>query len=152
MKEDYDGAEPSASSVSALNLIVLAHLTGDESHVEKVERTLGRFGAHLGRAARAVPLMAAALSMYHSGVQQIVIAGPADAEPTWALLTEVFRRYLPFAVLVRIDPSDHARLAATLPFLAGMTMRGGRATAYVCRRFTCQEPVHDVDGMRRVLG
>ena len=29
MKDDYDGAEPSATSVSVANLIVLAHLTGD---------------------------------------------------------------------------------------------------------------------------
>ena len=29
MKEDYDGAEPSPSSVSVLNLLMLAHLTGE---------------------------------------------------------------------------------------------------------------------------
>ena len=29
MKEDYDGAEPSASAVGAWNLLTLAHLTGD---------------------------------------------------------------------------------------------------------------------------
>ena len=29
LKEDYDGAEPAASSVAVLNLLTLAHLTGD---------------------------------------------------------------------------------------------------------------------------
>ena len=29
MKEDYDGAEPSPSSISVLNLLMLAHLTGE---------------------------------------------------------------------------------------------------------------------------
>ena len=40
MKDDYDGAEPSATSVSVGNLIVLAHLTGDADWRARVERTL----------------------------------------------------------------------------------------------------------------
>ena len=31
MKEDYDGAEPSPTSVSAMNLLTLAHLTGERA-------------------------------------------------------------------------------------------------------------------------
>ena len=31
MKEDYDGAEPAPSSISVLNLLMLAHLTGEAS-------------------------------------------------------------------------------------------------------------------------
>ena len=31
LKEDYDGAEPAASSVSALNTLTISHLTGDEA-------------------------------------------------------------------------------------------------------------------------
>ncbi len=54
MKEDYDGAEPSASGVGAWNLTVLAHLTGDRTYSE---RAPSRSSAHsldgcLRRAAR----------------------------------------------------------------------------------------------------
>ena len=35
LKEDYDGAEPSASSVAALNTLTIAHLTGDTAMVER---------------------------------------------------------------------------------------------------------------------
>ena len=31
LKEDYDGAEPAAASVTVRNLLQLAHLVGDES-------------------------------------------------------------------------------------------------------------------------
>ena len=41
MKEDYDGAEPSPSSVSALNLLALAHLTG-ERRIRIVRRRRSR--------------------------------------------------------------------------------------------------------------
>ena len=63
LKETYDGAEPAASSVAALNLLALSHLTGDADMGERVERTLALFRAHLGRA---VPMMLAALSTYHA--------------------------------------------------------------------------------------
>ena len=73
MKEDYDGAEPTASSVSVLNLIVLSHLVDDRTWTDRIERTLRFFGARLEQLGRAVPMMAAALSVYTAGVQQIVI-------------------------------------------------------------------------------
>ena len=40
MKEDYDGAEPTASSVSVLNLLTLSHLVDDAAWADRIERTL----------------------------------------------------------------------------------------------------------------
>src|SRR4029079_7331389 len=74
MKEDYDGAEPTASSVSVLNLLVLAHLVEDAAWSDRIERTLRLFATRLEQMGRGVPMMAAALSTYLAGVQQIVIA------------------------------------------------------------------------------
>ena len=62
MKEDYDGAEPTASSVSVMNLLVLSHLVDEPAWAERIERTLRLFGARLEQMGRAVPMMAAALS------------------------------------------------------------------------------------------
>ena len=44
-KDDYDGAEPSAGSVSVLNLLTLFHLTNDEDATRRAKATLARFGA-----------------------------------------------------------------------------------------------------------
>ncbi|HYR58056.1 MAG TPA: thioredoxin domain-containing protein, partial [Chthoniobacteraceae bacterium] len=40
MKEDYDGAEPSATSVTVLNLLTLSHLTNDEVFEQAIDRAL----------------------------------------------------------------------------------------------------------------
>jgi uncharacterized protein len=89
-----------------------------------------------------VPMMMAALSMYHAGLQQIVIVGQADGEDMRALAHAVAARYLPFAVVVPVAPGERqAQLADLLPFVGSMTLRDGRATAYVCRAFTCRAPV-----------
>ncbi len=140
LKEDYDGAEPSASSVSVLNLLTLAHLTGDEEAQKKVERTLARYGARAGKAARVIPMMLAGLSTWHAGVTQVVVLGSGAAAT--ALRAEAARHYLPFALMVPVAPGDPQRtLAGTMPFIEAMQQTGGRATAFVCRDFTCREPV-----------
>ena len=98
MKEDYDGAEPTASSVSVLNLLTLSHLVADAQWSSRIERTLKLFATRLEQMGRGVPMMAAALSQYTAGVQQIVIAEGSGDD---ALDRFVALRYLPFAIQLR---------------------------------------------------
>ncbi|MBA3297541.1 MAG: thioredoxin domain-containing protein, partial [Acidobacteria bacterium] len=147
LKEDYDGAEPAASSVSALNVLTLAHLTGDAGHRDKAERTLARFGARMGAAARVVPMMMCALSTWHAPVMQIVVVG-SRAE---ALEAEIASHYLPFAVQVPVGPdTNQESLRHLLPFVDGMTAYGDGAV-YVCRDFTCRQPVGTREALRQEL-
>ncbi len=152
MKEDYDGAEPSVGSVSALNLLTLARLTGDGGIRERLERALARFGPGLGHGPRAMPMLAAALSAYHAAATQIVVVGERAEAGTAALRRRVAARYLPFAVRVNVEPgAAQAALGEVLPFVAPLTMRGGRATAYVCSNFACREPTSDPDVLEAQL-
>ncbi len=144
VKEEYDGAEPAAGSVAVENLLLLTRLRDDRAAAARVEKTLGRFGARLGQNARAVPLMMAALVRYHAPATQVVIVGRPDAPATRALERVVARRYLPFAVRLRVTPGgNQARLAERLPFVGAMREIDGRPAAYVCSNFACQEPVTD---------
>jgi uncharacterized protein YyaL (SSP411 family) len=148
LKEDYDGAEPAASSVAALNALKLAYLTGDDSMRRKVERTLGRYGPRAGAAGRQIPMMMCALSAWHAGYSQVVIVGP-QASP---LKQELARHHLPFAIVIPITPGDDQNaVARLLPFTSSMTTHGAPAAAYVCRDFTCQQPVTTAADLARQL-
>jgi hypothetical protein len=152
MKEDYDGAEPSASSVSVSNLIVLAHLTGDDAFRERIDRTFGGAAARIASAGRSVPMMLAGLSAWHNGVQQVVLVGRGDDEAMKGLARVVAQTYLPFAVIVPVEPGpQQERLARLVPFIGAMSERDGRPTAYVCRDFTCQAPTTDPDELAAQL-
>ena len=144
VKEEYDGAEPAASSVAVENLLTLTHLRDDPDAAARVEKTLGRFGTRLGQAARAVPLMMAALVRYHAPATQVVIVGQPAAAETRALERVVASRYLPFAVRLRVTPGDgQARLAERLPFVGALREIDGRPPRTSCTNFTCREPVTD---------
>jgi uncharacterized protein len=152
LKEDYDGAEPAAGSVSVLNLLTLGHLLGDASALEKAERTMARYGPRIGAAARVVPLMLAGLSSWHAAHTQVVLVGEPGAPDSEALRATLAARYIPFAVVVPMSPGDtRHELSVTLPFVAAMTAKDGRATAYVCRAFVCREPVTDPEALAAQL-
>ncbi len=159
LKEEYDGAEPAASSVGLLNLIALTQLMpgaggdaiggspavtdGAGNLPARIERTLQAFEPRLSLASRALPMMLAALSAYHADRQEIVVVGEARDPRTRELIRAVESRYRPFAIILRLEPGQAAALARDLPHLAGMGMRGGVPAAYICRNFTCDIPVTD---------
>ena len=154
LKEEYDGAEPSAGSVAVWNLLTLAHLSGgDEAreHGGRAERTLRRM-APSAQAARVVPMMMAAASTYRNGVPQVIIVGARDATATAALHRVLTACYLPGAVSLIVEPGAHqTAIAERLPWVGAMEMRDGVPTAYLCRDFACQAPVTDPEAFRAQL-
>ena len=151
LKEDYDGAEPAATSISVLNLLVLSHLYPEAGYAEKIERAFGLFAARITQVGRAVPLMMAALASYHAGLSQLVIAGEPEDPDAHAMLEAAGRTYLPFTVTVLISKGHRAALARVLPWTSAMTMREGRATAYVCRAFACEAPTTSHEDLSKRL-
>jgi len=150
MREDHDGAEPSATSVGAGNLLTLAHLTGDERLVEAAGAAIAAFGQALRRAPRAVPMMLSALSVFHAGVAQIVIVGPRGRADTEALLAVLRETHAPSSVQVPFDLASPG-LAAQLGWLKPLEALDGHATAYVCRGFTCDRPTIDPEVLQAML-
>jgi uncharacterized protein YyaL (SSP411 family) len=149
MKEDYDGAEPSASSVSVLNLMVLSHLHAEPAWTDRIERTLKLYGPRLEQLGRAVPMMASALATYASGIEQVVVVG--DGEKADALLDVATLRYRPFSITLGLTMSTQDELTSIAPFLASLGLRDGEPAAYVCRDFACRTPVTDPIALARML-
>jgi uncharacterized protein YyaL (SSP411 family) len=149
MKEDYDGAEPAPTSVAAMNLLTLAHLTGETSYADRAAEAIASFGGRLDEQGRAVPFMAAALSASIASGEQIVIVGRRDAADTKAMWIAANRQYRPFAVMTLVDPDQQAALAAHMPWIAEMKMIDDKATLYLCRGFACDAPSTDPTALSR---
>jgi uncharacterized protein YyaL (SSP411 family) len=134
-----------------MNVLALAHLTGDGAYRDRAERTLRRYGLRVGAAARVIPMMLCALSQWHAPAMQIVVVGDPTARAVQDLERELAAHYLPFALHVPVDPDSNAQsLLTRLPFVDGMQGHGGGA-AYVCRDFTCKQPVSSPEALRHEL-
>jgi len=152
LKEDYDGAEPSATSVTVMNLLTLSHLINDDAFERAIDRAIGLFASRLEQSARTVPMMMAALSAYHAGMSQVVIAGDRDDH----LMEVVRRHYLPFAITIPLadppgTPPSGSGIAKLLPWTEAMARRTGEQAAYVCRNFACLEPASSPEMLQTQL-
>ncbi len=152
MKESYDGAEPAGNSVAAMNLLHLSLLTGNDYWKEKAVKTIEYFSEQLNSHPSAMAQMLCAWDQYLSKQEQIVIAGKREAADTRKLLEKVHASFSPGRIVLLADGSENQQfLAEKLPFLRDVTMIDGKATAYVCRDFTCNLPVTDPEELEKQL-
>ena len=92
------------------------------------------------------------MAVWHGLAPQVVIAGTPGARPTCAL-----ERVVAAHVTGRIRRCRCRRTVRTRRFARACRgwrrwgLRDGRATAYVCRDFTCREPVTDPEALGREL-
>lgn len=143
-REDYDGAEPSPNSVTAMNLLRLWQMTDRKEWKEKATRTLAMFAQRLKTYPEAMPQLVAALDFSFSKPKQIIIAGRPDAPDTRALLQLVHERFLPNKILMVADGADGQRqLSEWLPFIGSVGPKQGQATAYICENYVCKLPTAD---------
>lgn len=151
-KDDYDGAEPAASSVAAGNLLRLAQLTDKAEYRTRAEQTIRASNDKLDQLPSALTQMLCAVDFGLGGHRQVVIAGaPADAD-TKALLREVGATYAPNQIVLLADGGPgQAWLGERLPFVKDMHPVGGKAAAYVCENYVCQRPITEAAELREVL-
>jgi uncharacterized protein YyaL (SSP411 family) len=152
MKEDHDGAEPSANSVAAMNLARLARIFDRKEFQHSAGRIVGAFHPALERMPVALPQMLAALDATITEPVQIVVAGQKGEPETEELLRTVRRRYLPNKVVLFADGGAGQKwLAEHIDALDQMKPVHGRAAAYVCRNFACELPVTEPGQLATLL-
>jgi hypothetical protein len=134
VKEDYDGAEPSGNSVAAMNLLRLARFTNRSGFRQSAERTLAAFASRLAAMPAALPQMLAACEWLLGEPLEIIVVGGRDDAGTQALLRTLHSRFVPNRVVMLVDSPE-----------------AGRASAYVCRNYTCQLPVTESEKLAELL-
>lgn len=147
LKDDYDGAEPSANSLAASNLLRLAGAFHDDGQRRRALRTLAAFRSRWLGTPYAVPEMLCALERALEPPRQIVLAGDPRSADFAALLAVVHEAPRPRGAILAAHPD----LVAYAPWLAGMKPVDGRAAAYVCEYYACQSPVCSPGALRELL-
>jgi uncharacterized protein YyaL (SSP411 family) len=149
-KELFDNAVPSGNSAAAVVLQRMALLTGEAEYERAGVSALRLVRELLARAPTGFGHAMGALDLYLSPAKEIAVVGDVAEEPTRELIGEVWKRYMPNAVLAVAAPGDDVA-AKTVPLLEGRDALDGKPAAYVCERFVCQRPVSDPEGLAAQL-
>jgi len=147
----YDGAVPAGNSAMALNLAKLARLTGQARYEDYARQVLRAFAGQLEPHPQTATLMLCALEFMLGPAFEVVIAGEPDDPGTHALLAAAHGEPLANKVVLWRREDNAEALAELAPFTAAQVPKDGRPTAYVCRNFVCDAPIHDPDALRATL-
>ncbi|MEG6550110.1 thioredoxin domain-containing protein [Desulfocurvibacter africanus] len=149
-KDLFDGAIPSGNSVAMHVLLKLSRLTGRPN-------LANRAAAVARSAARQATEHPVGFTQLLCGVDfsigpsaEVVIVGKRNAPETRAMLRKLHASYIPNKVLLLREEGDE-RMPALAPFTAELVMQDGKATAYVCRGFSCELPVTEPQAMMELL-
>jgi uncharacterized protein YyaL (SSP411 family) len=152
MKDDNDGAEPAASSITALNLLRLSQIYDDAKTAERAKKTIDAFATILLQFPSGMPQMLVAVENSLGKPRQIVIAGKKDSPGTKALLKEVHRHFLPNTIVILADGGEGQKyLGEKNEAIRAMSLVERKPAAYVCENFTCKAPVTDPKALRDLL-
>jgi uncharacterized protein YyaL (SSP411 family) len=135
-----------------LNLLRLAQFTDNKNYLQRAEKTLSAFSVRLERIPSAMPQMLSAVDeLLHKPVQ-VIIAGRKEDAGTREMLRALHGRFLPGKAIVLADGgAGQSYLAGKLAFLKDVKPIDGKATAYICRDYTCRLPTTDVKVMLEQL-
>ncbi len=146
-KSLFDGALPSGNSVQMMNLLKLARLTGRTEYETAADRTARAFAATLNRMPSACAQALQAVQFAQAGAVEVVISGDPDQPATQALIQAVRSVYQPNRTVLLKTPE----VETVAPFTEDMGPVDGKPAVYICRDFSCQQPLTDPRAVREQL-
>nr|MDJ0986783.1 thioredoxin domain-containing protein [Desulfobacterales bacterium] len=146
-KELYDGAMPSANSVSLLNLLWLSRLTGDPQWDTKAQEQMRAFSGTVKAQPTAFTYFLLGVDFALRPGQEVVITGDPNKTDAQQMLAALNLNFAPHKVALVKSDQNAERLAKFAGFTDGLELAQGKATAHICKGFACKEPTSDVQEM-----
>jgi uncharacterized protein YyaL (SSP411 family) len=153
MKEDYDGAEPTPTSVAVRNLWRFGQLYHNEVLLEHARHAVRAFATRLDAQPVGMPLLLAGAALLETPPVHLILhaASPEDAGLA-ALLAEARRYHIAQLVVIRIaDAEAREYFGPRHPVIEKLPEAPERATAYLCEDYSCRLPLTDAGELGRAL-
>ena len=146
-KESYDGALPSGNSITALNLLRLARLTGDELWENRANQQLLDFRTVLEEHPSGYTAFLQALQFALHPSQELILAGSLEAVELPEMRQVFFSEFRPYASVLYQEGS----ITEIVPWTQDYPIDSGHVTAYLCQNFTCQRPVQQIEDFKALF-
>ena len=146
-KNVQDNATPSGSAIATGVLLRLASLTGQLEYADIAEQAFRQVVGRMEKHPTAFGQWLSALEYHFGEPREVAIVGDPEADDARELLAVIFEDFRPNMVVAAGEEND----ISSVPLLSGRPRIDGRASAYVCRNFTCNFPVTVAEDLRRQL-
>jgi uncharacterized protein YyaL (SSP411 family) len=148
-KELYDGATPSANSVALCNLLRLSRLTGDTYWEAKASDMTHVFAGSVKKQPTAFTYFLIGFDFAGSQSREVVIAGDPESAQTQRMITALNKEFAPHRVVMLKSEKNAEALSRVAGFTDALRIVEGKATAHMCKGFSCTESTGDFEKMAR---
>ena len=125
--------------MAALAFLKLHLLTAESDYQKFAAMSLRTMRQVMTRYPSAFGYLLTALDFYLSEAKEIALIGDVDSHEVRLFIEEIYTRFLPNKVVAGCQ-ADDAQAAEAIKLLADRPQVDGKATAYVCRNYTCLAP------------
>jgi len=156
-RSHYDGSVPSGTSVATCCLLKLAKLTGKAEYLNLVEEIFRLYSPHFTRMPDQFANLLNAMDMYlFHGPEIALILPPASRERQDPLLLAIHSKFYPNKVMAVAragdqKAEDEGKGAPALTLFQDRVAENSKTTVYICRNFTCEQPVNDLDKLKEKI-
>jgi uncharacterized protein len=140
-KDIQDNATPCGNSLACEALLKLAEFTGEGSYRDLAEKSLTLITNHVLRYPLGFARWLSAAENATGTMKQVAVLGEAGEENFERMIQVVQAEYRPGMITAA---SSHPIKENAPALLKDRGLIHGRATAYVCEGFVCQQPATDV--------
>ena len=137
-----DNATPSYNFTCSLLLIRLHYYYGNQDYKEIVEASIEKAGNYINKYPHAHSTAIFVSRYLSEGPLEIALASD---EADTSLLQVVREAYLPCKII------GDSSTGMKLPLLEGKKLVDGKSAVYICKNYTCQEPITEVSELRNQL-
>lgn len=151
-KEIYDGAIPSGNSVAMQNLLRLGRMIGSSELNERAIEIEQAFSKTVSRSPSEYTMLMQALDFARGPSSEVVIAGSLKKDDTKGMLQALKHEFIPNSVVIfRPTDEESPEITGLAGYTADLKDIEGKATAYVCRDYTCKQPTTHLEEMLDML-
>ncbi|HEX4684537.1 MAG TPA: thioredoxin domain-containing protein [Gemmatimonadaceae bacterium] len=143
-REVTDNATPSGTSLAVELLLLIAELDDDDDARRRAVHVLESLVPAMSRYPTAFGHLLGCADIVVNGAVELGVTGNPDADDFRSLTRTAAEEYVPSVVIA-------GGLPDSLALLRDRPMREGHATAYVCRHYSCDEPVTAPERLRELL-
>ena len=137
-----DNATPSYNFTSSLLLIRLHYYFGNENYRQIVETSMEKAGTYINKYPHAHSTAIFVSRYLSEGPHEIALSSVNGDN---SLLKVVREKYLPCKIIGELSSQ------LDIPLLKGKNPIAGKSTVYICKNYTCHEPITDVSSLLNQL-
>ena len=150
LKDDYDGAEPSANSLAVIALVKISSILGEDRFAKYARETIEAFRSRWSTHPRSMPAMLLAAMRMFRPIQQIVITGDWGSRTGQQLLQTVFSNRKRHSSVAYLDIESDWLISRNGRY-GDFPQDDASPTVYLCDNFACKAPTSDPEALKAQL-